>query len=138
MKIPNKLPALKLVTTLLAVYTAVWISLEGSLGRVLVMGVGVTLVMAGQLMQRYLGGRAVSVGAWVGITAVLGLLTGIISVGMTLVFMAVKTGLHAHGPEFTQAELSWVMQQLPLWGIVGLLAGTAVGLLTIGLSNSSN
>ncbi len=138
MKIPNKLPALKLVTTLLAVYTAVWISLEGSLGRVSVMGVGVTLVAAGQLTQRYLGGRAVSVGAWMGITAVLGLLTGVISVGMTLVFMAVKTGLHAHGPEFTQAELNWVMQQLPLWGIVGLLLGTAVGLLAAGLSNSPN
>ncbi|KAA3655082.1 MAG: hypothetical protein DWQ04_33755 [Chloroflexi bacterium] len=136
MKIPNKLPGLQLITALLAIYAAIWISLEGALAQVLVMGVGVTVVAAGHLMQRYLGGRTVSVMVGVAVTAVLGLLTGIFSIGMTLIFMAIKTGLHAHGPEFTQAELTWVMQQLPLWGIVGLLAGTAVGLLTAGFSNS--
>jgi len=136
MKIPNKLPGLKLITVLLAIYAAIWISLEGALARVLIMGIGVTVIAAGYLMQRYLGGRMVSVMVWVGITAVTGLLTGLISVGLTLTFMAIKTGLHAHGPEFTQAELSWVIQQLPLWGIVGLLVGTAVGLLKVGISNS--
>lgn len=138
MKIPNKLPGLKLLATLLAIYAAIWISLEGALGRVLVMGIGVTAVTAGFLIQRFLGGRTVSVIAWLGITAVTGLLTGLISVGITLIFMAVKTGLHAHGPEFTQAELSWVWQQLPLWGIVGLLGGTAVGLITIGISSQNH
>ena len=94
------------------------------------MGIGTTLVCLGHLVQRYWGGRTLSTKHWVGLTAVLGLLAGILSIGMVLVFMAVKTGLHAHGPEFTPAEINWVIQQWTLWGTVGLLVGTAVGLLS--------
>jgi hypothetical protein len=41
--------------------------------------------------------------------------------------MAVKTGLHAHGPEFTPAEINWVLQQTPIWTAAGLLAGLGLG-----------
>jgi NhaP-type Na+/H+ or K+/H+ antiporter len=49
---------------------------------------------------------------------------------LTLVFMAIKTGLHAHGPEFTLQEIQWVSQQTPLWAAVGLLIGLGLGMLT--------
>ncbi|MCA9921241.1 MAG: hypothetical protein KC421_02655 [Anaerolineales bacterium] len=137
MSIPNRLPGLNIATVLLAVFAAVWISLEGALWQVLVMGIGTTMIIAGYLAQRFWGGRTLSAKEWLGITAVLGLLVGIISVGMVLAFMAVKTGLHAHGPEFTPTQINWVLQQLPLWGATGLLAGTAVGLLSIGFSNNN-
>ena len=135
MSVPTRFPGLKVATILLSAYAAVWIALEGALWQVMVMGIGVTLVAAGHLTQRYLGGHTFSVKVWVGLTAVFGLLIGISCAALTLAFMAVKTGLHAHGPEFTLVEISWVIQQLPLWGIIGLLVGTAVGLLSIGLSH---
>ena len=80
-------------------------------------------------MQRFMGGRSLSV--WRGLvgTAVVGLLVGFSSGVLILLFMVVKTGLHAHGPEFTPSEINWVIQQLPLWSLIGLLAGLGVGFL---------
>ena len=43
--------------------------------------------------------------------------------------MAIKTGLHAHGPEFSGSELDWVLQQIPMWALVGLLGGLGLGFL---------
>jgi hypothetical protein len=43
--------------------------------------------------------------------------------------MALKTGLHAHGHEFTRAEIAWVLGRTPLWALAGLFAGLGVGLL---------
>jgi hypothetical protein len=43
--------------------------------------------------------------------------------------MILKTGIHAHGPEYTARELAWVWTQLPLWGGVGALTGLGFGLL---------
>ena len=63
------------------------------------------------------------------VTAVFGALLGLGSALFTLLFMAVKTGLHAHGPEFTAEEVNWVVQQIPLWTVVGLLGGLGLGLL---------
>lgn len=130
MEIPNRLPGLKLVLILLAVYTAVWITLEGALWQVVVMGVGVTAVSLGYGWQKWLGGRVVDGWRWWGVTAVTGLLFGLGSGLLSLIFMAVKTGLHAHGPEFTLAEINWVLQQIPIWTAAGLLAGLGWGLLT--------
>ena len=136
MKIPSIIPGYKIFIILFAAYSAIWISLEGALWQVLTMGIGSTLLLAANWMQRYLGGKSFSVMGFVGITAVIGLLIGITSTGSTLAFMAIKTGLHNHGPEFTQAEISWTIQQLPLWGIVGLLIGTAIGLIYAGGASS--
>ena len=55
---------------------------------------------------------------------------------LTLLIMAVKTGLHGHGPEFSPAEISWVIDQIPLWSLVGLLAGLGVGIVAIGWGGS--
>ena len=117
------------VGVVVGAYGVVWISLEGLLWRVIVMGVGVTAVLLLHLVRKVLDGRAFGLWQWVGITAVAGGLFGLSSSLLTLVFMAIKTGLHAHGPEFALGEIQWVWQQLPLWCIVGLLAGVGVGLL---------
>jgi len=130
MQIPAKIPGLKFITVLMGIYAALWISLEGSVWRVVVMAVGVTAVSLLHLLQKQLGGRAVSLWQWLTITAVLGLCFGGGSGLLTLVFMAVKTGLHAHGPEFTLRQIQWVSQQTPLWAIVGLLTGIGLGMLT--------
>ena len=132
MQIPRKIPGLKPVLVLFAVYTAVWIALEGELWRVVVMGVGSTAVSLSYGWQKWLGGRLVDGWKWWGVTAVTGLLFGLGSGLFSLVFMAVKTGLHAHGPEFTPAEINWVLQQIPTWAVAGLLAGLGLALLTKG------
>jgi hypothetical protein len=130
MKIPAKIPGLQLATALLALYAAVWISLEGALWQVMVMGVGVTAVALLHFLQKQFGGQLLSLWKWLGLTTSLGLLLGLGSSLLTLVFMAVKTGLHAHGPEFTLQEIQWVGQQLPLWAAAGLLIGLGMGMLT--------
>ena len=130
MKIPDRLPGLKTGMILLSMYTAVWITLEGALWRVIVMGVGVTAVSLGYGWQKWLGGQVVDGWKWWSVTAVTGLLFGLGSSLLTLIFMIVKTGLHAHGPEFTPAEINWVLQQTPIWTIAGLLGGWGLGLLT--------
>lgn len=94
------------------------------------MGVGTTAVSVAYAIQYFLGGRTFSGKQWVGITAVLGLLFGLGSGLLTLLFMVIKTGLHAHGPEFTPPEVTWIMQQVPLWTAVGLLAGLGLGMVT--------
>jgi len=50
----------------------------------------------------------------------------------TLFLMALKTGIHAHGPEYTMAEVAWVWRQLPLWVAAGTLAGTGLALVAAG------
>ncbi|MCB9423205.1 MAG: hypothetical protein H6667_25640 [Ardenticatenaceae bacterium] len=129
MQIPQKIPSLKLVFVLLAVYTAVWISLEGALWQVVVMGAGYTAVSLGYGWQKWLGGRVVDGWRWWGVTAVTGLLFGLGSGLLTLVFMAVKTGLHAHGPEFTPAQINWTLRQTPIWAAASLLAALGLALI---------
>jgi hypothetical protein len=130
MRVPEKFPGLTWATAVLAIYFALWISLEGMLWRAVLMGIGATAVALGHLAQKYLAGRGLSWQKWVGLTAVLGLLFGLSSGLLTLLFMAVKTGLHAHGPEFTLNQIQWILAQTPLWATVGLLAGTGIGFLT--------
>lgn len=115
------------LTAVYTLYALIWISREGDLRRVVVMGVATTAVLLAHGWQRY--GHAVLAGRQVMKTAVVGVLFGAGSGLLTLILMAVKTGLHAHGPEFTVAEISWVVGQLPLWATVGLLAGLGLGLL---------
>ena len=132
MHFPQRVPGLKLLLVVWGVYTAVWISLEGALWRVVIMGVVTTTVALAHLWQRFLGGKTMARGKGVLVTAVSGLVLGAGSSGLTLVFMAVKTGLHAHGPEFSAAEVAWIIGQLPLWTAVGLLVGLGLGLIWAG------
>ena len=80
-------------------------------------------------MRRILGGRRVT-GIKLGILlALLGTLYGALSNIMVLVFMTIKTGAHAHGPEYTTFQIDWIINQLPYWAVAGLLAGIGFGLL---------
>ena len=47
MVFPPKIPGLKLLLGLWVVYTAVWISLEGALGQVVIMGVATAVLLMG-------------------------------------------------------------------------------------------
>jgi hypothetical protein len=132
---PAKVPGLKWITAVYALFAFVWIALEGSLAGAVLMGASTTAVSLAYLSQRFLGGRPFSAKQWWGMTAVSGLLFGLGSGLLTLLFMAVKTGLHSHGPEFTPPEVAWIIRQIPLWTAVGLLAGLGLGLLTGKSSN---
>jgi hypothetical protein len=129
MQIPNRLPGWKGLTIIWGLYGLAWIALEGMLWRVVLMGFLTTAVLLAYLVQKYLAGRTLSSWQVAGLTAVLGLGLGLGGGLLTLVFMAVKTGLHAHGPEFSPEEISWVWQQIPIWKAVGLLAGLGIGLI---------
>jgi hypothetical protein len=108
--------------------------LEGVLWRELSLAILLTAVLLLQIAQKWFGGRAVSARVWLGGTAVFGLCWGLGSSMMTLLLMVLKTGLHAHGPEFTPAEIGWVLAQIPLWTAVGLLIGLGVGLVIWGIA----
>lgn len=135
MTIPSRFSGLRLASILLAGYALVWIGLEGDLRRVTLLAVWTTAVAAISLIQRLLGGRHLALPVWLATAAVAGLLAGAGAALLTLFLMAVKTGLHAHGPEFGPAEVAAVWAQLPLWSLVGLLLGLGMGLLAAGLAN---
>jgi hypothetical protein len=48
-----------------------------------------------------------------------------------LALMAIKTGLHGHGPEFTAAEIEWLVGQIPVWTAAGVPAGLGLGMLIL-------
>ncbi|MCI0578845.1 MAG: hypothetical protein L0332_13130 [Chloroflexi bacterium] len=133
MRIPARIPGLKLATVLTAVYAAVWISLEGELRQEVALGVAVTLVTAGHLVQNWLGGQTLGRVQGLLLALAIGGLAGGLSGLLTLAFMVLKTGLHAHGPEFTGEEIAWVIDQILWWSAAGLLAGLGVGLLLMEL-----
>lgn len=133
MMIPARLPGLKGATILLALYAAAWITLEGDLLRVVALAIGVTFVALGHGVQRYVGGRRLSLRGWLALAAGVGLAAGAGSGVLTLLFMALKTGLHAHGPEFTTAEIAWVTSRLAGWAAGGVTAGLGIGLLLAGM-----
>ena len=133
MQFPREIPGLRWLLAVWVVYTAVWISREGALWQVVTMGSATALLLVGFGWQRRLAGKMVGPGVGLLLTAVSGLILGAGSGLLSLVFMAIKTGLHAHGPEFSQAEIDWVFAQLPLWTAVGLLAGLGLGLIWAGI-----
>ena len=127
------MPGLKVATLLLALYAVAWIALEGDLLRVVALAVGVTLVLVGHGVQRTMGGRRLSLPAWLALSAALGLAGGAGSGALALLFMALKTGLHAHGPEFTPMEIEWLASRITWWGAGGFFGGLGIGLLLVGL-----
>jgi hypothetical protein len=129
---PERIPGLKWLMVLTAVYGVVWISLEGNLGRVILLGTAVSLTLVGYWMQRFLGGRLFHGASWLIVMGGGGLLVGLGSGLLTFFFMALKTGLHGHGPEFRAAEIEGVLGMIPLWGVAGLVAGMGVGVLIWG------
>lgn len=133
MRIPSRFPGLRLATLLLVVAGVVWIALEGELARDLGLGMATTVLLLAHLAERTLGGSALSPVRWFFVLALLGLACGVGSVLLTLGLMILKTGLHAHGPEFTAREVAWLVGNLPAWAGVGLLAGAGLALITLAI-----
>lgn len=134
MQIPERIPGLKWLKIGLAGYFVVWIALEGNLAQTVGLGVLSCVVAAAHLIEQWGRGRVVLRAVWlVGSTGV-GSLVGASSGLATLAFMAVKTGLHGHGPEFTPAQIAWVWQAIPLWASVGGVLGLALASLLIGFN----
>ena len=126
--IPTKIPLLRILTIVLGIGTFIWIALEGDLTNVLLMGIGAVVVVCGHVWQRLFGGRALRLWQFLGVMVATGLSAGLLANVAVLTLMAVKTGLHGHGPEFTDGEIRWVVAQMPLWLFIGTLLGLGTGL----------
>lgn len=129
MKIPTKIPGVRWLTAIVGLYSLIWISLEGALWQVILLALGLGLLCAFYVLQRLLGGHRISAGRWMAFCAGLGGAGGLACALLTLALMVIKTGLHGHGPEFTPAEIEWLLRQMPLWSIAGGLAGLGLGML---------
>lgn len=134
MQLPTRLPGLRALTVLFAVYAVVWIVLEGSLFRAVLLASSSSVLAGLYLLQRWLAGRSLRLPLWLALSATLGVLIGFSSSVLTLVAMALKTGLHAHGPEFTTQQIDWVVAQIPWWTTAGLLAGVGLGFIAAAIS----
>ncbi len=102
--------------------------------QVLLFSMGLTALSAGYVAQKRLAGRKYSLGGWLILCASIGFLFGLTVGLLALILMAVKTGLHGHGPEFSPAEVTWVVRQIPWWAASGLIAGAGLGLLAVGFA----
>jgi hypothetical protein len=134
MALPQRIPGLKWLTAIVGLYGVVWLSLEGAVGQVMLLATGLALLGAGYMTQRLLGGKLLDPSRWLLFSAALGALLGLGNGLLALILMAVKTGLHGHGPEFTAAEIEWLVSQIPLWILAGLIAGLGLGLLAMAFS----
>jgi hypothetical protein len=131
MSVPARIPGKRWLTIIVGLYGLLWISLEGALWQVILLSAGLTVLGALYLVQRLLGGRLVPAGRWLLLCAGLLGVVGLSCALLALALMAVKTGLHGHGPEFTRSEIEWLVRQIPLWGTAGILAGTGLGLISL-------
>ena len=132
MRIPVSMPYLRAATLLWGVYALVWLSLEGHVGRDgLLAGWGLALLVL-WLVERVFGGRAVTVGRLAVLGAAVGLGWGAALGPAVLLLMALKTGLHGHGPEYTAAQLAAVVSQWPWWIGAGAVGGVGLALLALG------
>jgi hypothetical protein len=132
MSIPATIPGYRLFLVLFGLYGAIWIVLEGNLLRVIGLGLFAAGLILLTVIQRRWAGRSLSSRRWLVLCAVGGLWLGLGGAMLTLLFMALKSGLHAHGWEYSVAETQWMVQQLPIWGVSGLLLGVGVGLISAG------
>ncbi len=129
MKFPKRIPAMKWILILWGIYIVVWTMLESGLKATVFAALLIVLVISGQLFNRILGDRTIATISGLLLTSLSGVCIGL-GVGLvTLALMALKTGLHAHGPEFSAAEVNWVIEQIPLWTAAGLLGGIGCGLI---------
>lgn len=137
MQLPDRVPGLKWLTILVSIYAVIWISLEGDVRQVLLLSAGVVLLLTGTFIGRFLAGGTYRLLPWLILCTGGGALLGLVFGMLNLAFMAIKTGLHSHGPEFTLDEISWVVSQMPLWSVLGLLIGGGLGALAAGFSSRS-
>jgi hypothetical protein len=133
MAIPAEIPGRRVIAATLLLFTAVWIPLEGDLRLDFILSVLILAMIFRTLAARYLAGRRLPLPRWLGLMMLTGLVVGGGLVLLTLLLMTLKTGLHAHGPEYTSVEITWVASRFLPWSGLGLLAGLGLGLITAGI-----
>lgn len=131
MKIPRSIPCFRLAVTVVGLCAAAWMIFEGDLRRDVLLAAAGLLLGVVYLIGRRWGGRSFSPGRVVAGAAAIGFIYGLGLVLLVLFLMALKTGLHAHGPEYTPDQVAWVWGQLPVWGGAGALTGLGAGLLLV-------
>lgn len=134
MQIPARFPGLRLATLLLVAAAIIWIAPEGDLVSAVALSVALTLLLLTHTARRCLGGKTLSSGRWLAALSLFGLAAGLGTGLLALLLMAVKTGLHAHGPEFSAGEIAWVLHSTPAWAAAGVLGGAGLGLLALALA----
>ncbi len=132
MVFPRIVPGLKIATLLVALYGMIWITLEGDVRWSLLMALMVLVISFGYFVQRFLGGKKVTLVQGLIIAAAIGLGAGLIIAPLVVVFMAIKTGLHGHGPEFTLEEIKGAFDWVLLGALVGSTTALGLALLYIG------
>ncbi len=137
MQLPESVPSLKWLAIAIAIYWVIWISLEGKMWQVLALSLGLTILLADAIYQKKIAGRTLSVGRWLSLCAIAGLVLGLMFGPLTIIFMVLKTGLHGHGPEFTPEEIAWVINRIPLFTILGALIIGGLGALLAGFNDGS-
>jgi hypothetical protein len=137
MRAPEEIPGFKVYMVLVGLYALLWIALEGNLVRVTVLGCAVTLWLMAAVLRRWITRRQFGLASWIAVCGALGTIGGFLSAMLTLLFMALKTGLHAHGPEFSPAQIAWVLRQAPWWTSAGLLAGMGLAMIVFVLNRES-
>ena len=134
----KRVPGVRLIIILLGVFFVLWMPFEGDLRLVVGLGVWTALTVTALAARRLLTGRWLRAWQFTLVAFGLGTILGFTAPLFTLLFMALKTGLHGHGPEFTLAEIRWVQRQLLLWFSVGGLLGLGSGLIYLGRLPAGN
>jgi hypothetical protein len=132
MSFPAEIPGRRVIIAILLLFAAVWVPLEGDLRLDIILS-GLILVVTFGALTRFLAGRRLTLAQWLSLMMTAGLVAGGGLVLLILFLMMLKTGLHAHGPEYTSAEIAWVWSRLLLWSVLGLLAGLGLGLIAAGI-----
>ncbi len=132
MLFPKQILHFRLLVLLWGAYAAVWLALEGAPGRELLLAAGGLALVAVAGAARVCGGRRLPAGQVVGLAGAVGLVAGAAVVPAALAAMAFKTGLHAHGAQYTTAQIAGLWAQWPLWLVAGGMAGLGLGLVGLG------
>jgi len=132
MRIPGRVPYLRVATLLWGLYALVWTALEASLARdALLAGWGLALLALAAAARRF-GRRALPAGRVAAVGGAVGLAWGAALGPAVLLLMAVKTGLHGHGAEYSAAQVAAVVGQSVWWVGAGVVGGVGLALLALG------
>jgi len=115
---------------LILLASILWLALEGNLTLTACLAALLTALLIYEGLYRLRRAESRRWSRSIALFPPLGFLTGITVVLITLALMVLKSGLHAHGPEFTRDEFELVWRQGILLAISGLLCGTALAILT--------
>lgn len=127
---PNRSLAWPIILTFLIIMG--WMPFEGILTLVMPVGILLTVIWVavgvnyyGDSARQFFSEIIGEIVVWSAAGGAAGLLAPLTIVGL----MILKTGIHAHGPEFTPLETRWVLNQFFKWMGIGLLIGLGIGLI---------